>query len=53
MWDAVSGLIAEIKCCEREGATTAAVAMAYVCIDTMAFLALPTGQDKQGMTSSG
>ncbi|MDD5335515.1 MAG: hypothetical protein PHS32_17425 [Rhodoferax sp.] len=50
MWGGVSGLIAEIKCCEKAGATTAAVVMAYVCIDTMAFLALPTGHDKQGRT---
>lgn len=50
MWNCVSGLVAEIKRCEKAGATTAAVAMAYVCIDTMAFLALPTGLDKQGRT---
>jgi hypothetical protein len=50
MWNGVSGLIAEIKRCEGAGATTAAVAMAFVCIDTMAFLALPQGRDKQGRT---
>jgi hypothetical protein len=50
MWNGVSGLIAEIKRCESAGATTAAVAMAFVCIDTMAFLALPQGQNKQGRT---
>jgi hypothetical protein len=49
-WKPVTGLIAEIKKCEGVGATTAAVAMAYVCIDTMAFLALPAGKDKQGRT---
>lgn len=48
MWKGVSGLIAEIKRCEDAGATTAAVAMALVCIDTMAFLALPRERDKQG-----
>lgn len=42
------GLIAEIKRCERAGATTAAVAMAFVCIDTMTFLALPDGRASQG-----
>lgn len=50
MWAGVSGLIAEIKKCEAAGATTAAVALAFVCIDTMAFLALPAGEDKQGRT---
>jgi hypothetical protein len=48
MWDAIAGLIAEIKRCEDAGATTAAVAMSYVAIDTMAFLALPANRDKQG-----
>lgn len=47
MWNGVSNLIAEIKRCEKAGATTAAVAMAYVCIDTMTFLSLPAGRDKQ------
>lgn len=50
MWKGISGLLAEIKRCEAAGATTAAVAMAFVCIDTMSFLALPEGRDKQGRT---
>ena len=45
MWAAITGLLAEIKRCEAAGATTAAVAVAYVCIDTMAFLSLPVNQD--------
>ena len=48
MWDGVKALVAEIKKCEHAGATTAAVAMAYVCIDTMAFLSLPAGREIQG-----
>lgn len=48
MWNSVSGLVAEIKRCEDAGATTAALALAFVCIDTMAFLALPADRDKQG-----
>lgn len=48
MWDGVMHLVEQIKTCEKAGATASAVAMAYVCIDTMAFLALPTGRDKQG-----
>lgn len=50
MWDGIGGLVAEIKRCEDAGATPAAVAMAFICIDTMAFLALPAGNDKQGRT---
>ena len=48
MWDGVTGLLAQIKRCEAAGAETAAVALAFVLIDTMAFLALPASQDKQG-----
>jgi hypothetical protein len=43
----VLDLISEIKKCETAGATTAALAMAFICIDTMAFLGLPAGTDKQ------
>lgn len=50
MWDGIKHLIGEIKKCEQAGATAAAVAMAYICIDTMAFLALPVGRDRQGRT---
>ncbi len=48
MWGDIQGLIQEIKKCEAAGATLAAIAMAYVCIDTMAFLALPAGRESQG-----
>lgn len=48
MWNGVTDLVAEIKKCEAAGATTAAVAMAFVCIDTMAFLSLPAGRERQG-----
>lgn len=48
MWDGIKALIEQIKRCEKAGATTAAVAMAYVCIDTMAFLSLPADRETQG-----
>ncbi len=48
MWDAIKGLVDEIKTCEKAGATTSAVAMAFVCMDTMAYLALPADREKQG-----
>ena len=48
MWKGVTGLIQEIKRCEAAGATTAALTMAFVCMDTMAFLSLPAGRTKQG-----
>jgi len=47
MWKGVTGLVEEIKRCEKAGATVAAVCMAYVCIDTMAFLSLPASQASQ------
>jgi hypothetical protein len=48
MWGAINGLIDEIKTCEKAGAVTSAVAMAFVCMDTMAYLSLPTGREIQG-----
>lgn len=48
MWDGVKHLVEQIKLCEKAGATASSVAMAYVCIDTMAFLALPAGREKHG-----
>lgn len=47
MWNAITGIIAEIKRCEAASATIAAVAMAYVCIDTMAFLSMPANKSTQ------
>ncbi|MEI7465110.1 MAG: hypothetical protein WCJ87_07185 [Burkholderiales bacterium] len=46
-WDSITGVIKEIKTCEKAGATTSAVAMAFVCIDTMAYLSLPAGRETQ------
>ncbi len=48
MWNAIKGLVVEIKTCEKAGATTSAVAMAFVCIDTMAYLSLPADRETQG-----
>jgi hypothetical protein len=47
MWAGVSGLIDEIKRCEASGATTASLALAFICVDTMAFLSLPNHKDTQ------
>jgi hypothetical protein len=38
----------EIARCQNVDANVAAVAMVYICIDTMAFLAMPAGQTTQG-----
>lgn len=40
-------LVNEIKKCEEAGATAAALAMAFICIDTMAFLSLPANRVTQ------
>ncbi len=37
-WKAIVGLVAEIKRCDEHGFTTASVAMAFICIDTLAQL---------------
>jgi hypothetical protein len=47
MWEGIVGIVAEIKRCESAGATMAAITVAYVCIDTMAFLSMPAGQTWQ------
>ncbi len=47
MWGALPDIVAQIKRCEAAGATMAALTMAYVCIDTMAFLSMPTNQRSQ------
>jgi hypothetical protein len=48
MWNAIKDLVDEIKTCEKAGTTTSAVAMTFVCMDTMAYLSLPTGRETQG-----
>jgi hypothetical protein len=47
MWDSLTGLVGEIKRCEGAGATTGALALAYISIDTMAFLSMPAGKGAQ------
>jgi hypothetical protein len=47
-WKSITGLVSELKRCDECGITTAAVAMAYICIDTLANLARPI--DKQKVT---
>lgn len=48
MWNGISGLIGQIQTCEAVGATSAALAMSYICIDTMSFLSLPDDRETQG-----
>ncbi|MBF8250699.1 MAG: hypothetical protein HW382_327 [Deltaproteobacteria bacterium] len=47
-WQAIIGLVSEMKRCDECGFTTASVAMAFICIDTLASLGRP--QDKQKVT---
>ena len=47
MWDAIMGIIKEMRKCEEADAIFAALAMAYVCIDTMAYLSMPNSQSEQ------
>lgn len=48
MWKGIMQLVEQIKQCENAGATTAALALTFICFDTMSFLALPAGKEKQG-----
>lgn len=47
MWAGITGLVEELKRCEAAGVTAAALVLAYVCIDTMAYLSLPPDKSKQ------
>lgn len=47
MWKPVEEIVAEFKKAEAAGANMAALAMGYICLDTMAFLAMPDNQTKQ------
>ena len=46
LMDQIVNLVREIKKCEEAEATMAAVIMCFVCIDTMAFLAMPAERNR-------
>lgn len=46
-WTALSGLAQELKACADAGHIMAALAFAYVCLDTMAYLAMPESRVEQ------
>lgn len=45
--DGILGLVREMKVVEQAGCSSAAIAMAFICIDTMARLSLPLGVPAQ------
>ena len=45
-WNSIVGLVAELKRCDELELTTAAIAMAYICIDTIAGLARPAENER-------
>ena len=47
LWAGITSLVQELKRCDDAGHTTGALVLAYVCIDTMAFLSLPEGRSEQ------
>ena len=49
-WQTIIGLVSELKRCDECGITTASVAMAFICIDTLASLGRPI--DKKRVTRS-
>lgn len=44
--EAIAGLVSELKRCDEGGITTAAIAMAFICIDTLANLARSEGKQR-------
>jgi hypothetical protein len=45
-WETILGLVSDLKRCDKNGITTAAVAMAFICIDTFANLARPLNKSR-------
>lgn len=45
-WESIIGLVSELKRCDECEITTGAVAMAHICIDTLANLARPIDKEK-------
>ena len=45
-WQTITGLGAELKRCDECDLTTASIAMAFICIDTMANLNRPKGKNR-------
>lgn len=49
-WQSIINIVAELKRCDEEGIVTASIAMAFICIDTLANLSRPI--EKQRSTRS-
>lgn len=45
-WQSIIGLVAELKRCDECDITTASVAMAFICIDTLASLGRPENKER-------
>ena len=46
-WAGITALVKELRRCEAAGASLAALVMAYVCIDAMAYLAMSPDRSEQ------
>jgi len=49
-WQAITELGSELKRCDECGITTASIAMAFICIDTLANLSRPAGKKRATRT---
>jgi len=45
-WDSILGLVTEMKQCDEQGLMNASLAMAFICIDSLANLSRPEGKKK-------
>lgn len=45
-WKSITGIVSELKRCDKCGITTASVAMAFICIDALANLSRPANKKK-------
>ena len=46
LWGSILGLVSEMKRCDEGGLTTASLAMAFICIDSLANLSRPAGKQR-------
>jgi hypothetical protein len=47
MWSGIQGLLDELKKCEEAELNTAGLALAFICLDTMAYLAMAEDRPEQ------
>jgi hypothetical protein len=45
-WQSIIDLVSELKSCDKHDFTIASIALAFICIDSLANLSMPIGKQK-------